>query len=203
MSSNFSELQANKLEWKLADDEALSEKMSFLQDNVLASSELITSSMDELNRAISAAGTTVSNAINAFNQLNYTKFMENKVEDFDDAEQRAEIDRLDEATERANQTSFAEEMLVERDKITFALELAITEVTRKKKKGGDEGDNDPDNTQTDIQIQKKAKKANYLGVARSMKLPFVIGQPEYERHAFAGIVYTGTEFEQQDHYKEE
>ena len=41
--------------------------------------------MDELNRAISAAGTTVSNAINAFNQLNYTKFMENKVEDFDDA----------------------------------------------------------------------------------------------------------------------
>ena len=86
MSANFSELQANKLEWRLADDEALSEKMSFLQDNVLASSELITSSMDELNRAISAAGTTVSNAINAFNQLNYTKFMENKVEDFDDAE---------------------------------------------------------------------------------------------------------------------
>ena len=66
-------------------------------------------------------------------------------------------------------------MLVERDKITFALELAITEVTRKKKKGGDEGDQDPDGTQTDIQIQKKAKKANYLGVARSMKLPFVIG----------------------------
>ena len=33
--------------------------------------------MDELNRAISAAGTTMSNAINAFNQLNYTKFMEN------------------------------------------------------------------------------------------------------------------------------
>ena len=30
MSANFSELQANKLEWKLADDEALSEKMSFL-----------------------------------------------------------------------------------------------------------------------------------------------------------------------------
>ena len=41
-------------------------------------------------------------------------------------------------------------MLVERDKITFALELAIAEVTRKKKKGGDEGDQDPDGTQTDI-----------------------------------------------------
>ena len=42
--------------------------------------------MDELNRAISAAGTTMSNAINAFNQLNYTKFMENRVEDFDEAD---------------------------------------------------------------------------------------------------------------------
>lgn len=48
-----------------------------MQDNVLASSHLITASMDELNRAISAAGTTLNNAINAFNQLNYSKFMEN------------------------------------------------------------------------------------------------------------------------------
>ena len=65
--SNFQELQANKLNWKLADDEALSEKMNYLQDNVLASSHLITGSVLELNRAISAAGTTMSNAINAFN----------------------------------------------------------------------------------------------------------------------------------------
>ena len=33
------------------------------------------------------------------------------------------------------QTSFRDEMLNEREKITFALELAIAEVTRKKKKG--------------------------------------------------------------------
>jgi len=108
-----------------------------MQDNVLASSHLITSSMDELNRAISAAGTTMSNAINAFNQLNYTKFMENKVEDMEEAEQRQEIDRLEESTARLNETSqsdFANENLLERDKITFALELAIEEVTRKKKK---------------------------------------------------------------------
>lgn len=62
--------------------------MNYMQDNVLASSHLITGSVMELNRAISAAGTTMSNAINAFNQLNYTKFMENKVEDFDEADQR-------------------------------------------------------------------------------------------------------------------
>ena len=72
--------------------------MNYMQDNVLASSHLITGSIMELNRAISAAGTTMSNAINAFNQLNYTKFMENKVEDFDEADQREEISRLEEST---------------------------------------------------------------------------------------------------------
>ena len=39
-----------------------------------------------------------------------------------------------------NETSFAQDMLIERDKITFALELAIAEVTRKKnKRGGEDG----------------------------------------------------------------
>ena len=187
--SNFQELQANKLNWKLADDEALSEKMNFMQDNVLASSHLITGSMMELNRAISAAGTTMSNAINAFNQLNYTKFMENKVEDFDEADQREEISRLEESTAQQNETSFANEMLLERDKITFALELAIAEVTRKKKQAAGDDDNDPDSSKADIQMQKKTKKANFLGVSSVIKLPFVIGTPEYERHDTAGIVF--------------
>ena len=75
--SNFEELQAFKLEWKLCHDEALCEKMNYMQDNVLASSNLIHNSMAELNRAINAAGTTLSSAINAFNQLNHTKFLEN------------------------------------------------------------------------------------------------------------------------------
>lgn len=176
--------------------------MNYLQDNVLASSHLITGSVMELNRAISAAQTTMSNAINAFNQLNYTKFMENKVEDFDDADQREEISRLEESTAKANETSFANEMLLERDKITFALELAIAEVTRKKKQAAAE-DDDPDSTKTDIQMQKKSKKANFLGVSSVIKLPFVIGTPEYERHDTAGIVFMGTEFDQQDHHKEE
>lgn len=37
-----------------------------------------------------------------------------------------------------NETSFASEMLLERDKITFALELAIAEVTRKKKRNDED-----------------------------------------------------------------
>ena len=75
--SNFQELQAHKLTWKLNNDEELMKKMHYMQDNVLASSHLIQNSMQELNRAINAAGTTLENAINAFNQLNHTKFLEN------------------------------------------------------------------------------------------------------------------------------
>ena len=65
--SNFQELQAYKLEWKLSHDEALCEKMNYMQNNVLASANLIQNSMGELNRAINAAGTTMQSAINAFN----------------------------------------------------------------------------------------------------------------------------------------
>ena len=65
--SNFLELQANMLDWRLNHDEELSGKMNCLQDNIIASSNLISNSMEELNRAINAAGTTMNNAINTFN----------------------------------------------------------------------------------------------------------------------------------------
>lgn len=42
-------------------------------------------------------------------------------------------------------------MLIERDKITFALELAIEEVTRKKKKNQEDGAN-LDETSAEIQM---------------------------------------------------
>lgn len=70
-------MQANKLNWKLSHDEALFEKINYLQDNVVASSHLVHNSIEEMNRAISAADTTLNNAINAFGQLNFTKFLEN------------------------------------------------------------------------------------------------------------------------------
>ena len=53
--------------------------MNQLQDNVVASSHLVHNSIEELNRAIYAADTTLSNAINAFGELNYTKFLENVI----------------------------------------------------------------------------------------------------------------------------
>lgn len=104
------------------------QKMSYMQDNVLASSSLIVNSYQELNRAIFAAGTTLENAINAFNQLNHTKFLENVIEDAHDATKKAEIDRLNDEQEELNRTqamNMFEDMYTEKDKITFALEIAI------------------------------------------------------------------------------
>ena len=50
-----------------------------------------------------------------------------------EAEKKEEIERMNETALDMSQ-SFASEMLSEREKITFALELAIAEITKKKKK---------------------------------------------------------------------
>ena len=48
-----------------------------MQENVVGSAHLIHNSMGELTRAINAAHTTLYNSINAFNALNFNKFLEN------------------------------------------------------------------------------------------------------------------------------
>ena len=55
------------------------------------------------------------------------------MEDLVEAEKKEEIERMNETALDMSQ-SFASEMLSEREKITFALELAIAEITKKKKK---------------------------------------------------------------------
>ena len=46
-----------------------------------------------------------------------------------------------------------------------------------------------------MKVRKQTKSTGFLGVAACIKLPFVIGQPEYEKHDYAGIIFNGTEFE--------
>lgn len=53
------------------------EKLKFMQENVVGSAHLIHNSINELDRAINAAHTTLYNTINAFNALNFNKFLEN------------------------------------------------------------------------------------------------------------------------------
>ena len=42
-----------------------------------------------------------------------------------------------------------------------------------------------------------------MGTGKAIKLPFVIGTPEYDRHPYAGIIFTGTDVEQVDHFQNE
>ena len=69
------------------------------------------------------------------------------MEDIVDAEKRAEVDRMNNQTAEVsfNQSILAD-MTGEKEKITFALELAIHEVTKKshKKGEGEEGEDATD-----------------------------------------------------------
>ena len=98
-------------------------------------------------------------------------------------------------------SSFASDMLSEKEKITFALELAIAAITQKKKKQDDEEIDDFEGE--DKELARKRVKAGFLGVNSTIKLPFVIGTMEYTQHPYAGIVNVGSEFEQVDHYLQE
>ena len=128
----------------------------------------------ELNRAIHAADTTMSNAINAFNQLNYTKFIENVVENQDEADQKIEIEKLEQSM-MENNTTFAQEMLSEKDKISFALAIAIQESTKKKKSRQEQGEGAEEDERDAKKLQKQQLKSGIKGIAASIKLPFVIG----------------------------
>ena len=75
--SNFYELQQEKPMWTLATDERLFEKLKYMQENVISSAQTIHESVTDLQRAINAAHTTLHNSINAFNALNFNKFVEN------------------------------------------------------------------------------------------------------------------------------
>lgn len=98
-----------------------------------------------------------------------------------------------------------EDMYGEKEKITFALELAIQEVTKTRKQA--EADPEELDEEAKREMSMKAKTKNlknkgFLGVHSVIKLPFVIGTPEFNKHPFAGIVYQGlgSEWEQEDHH---
>lgn len=55
-----------------------------------------------------------------------------------------------------------------------------------------------------IASKMKLKQKNYLGTSRVIKLPYIIGSSEFDRHPYAGVVFMGEdELEQLDLYQEE
>jgi hypothetical protein len=74
--------------------------------------------MMELNKALNASSTTLNNSINAFNQLNFNKFVENVVEEIDEENQGSTPDPFGNPMD---QTSFLGDLKSEDEKLTNAL----------------------------------------------------------------------------------
>jgi len=73
----------------------------------------------------------------------------------------------------------------EDEKLAYALELAFNEISKDKSEGKDE-------EQTLAETQTKdIRKKGYLGTHAMIKLPYVIGSLEYQKHPYAGMVYIG------------
>jgi hypothetical protein len=80
----------------------------------------------------------------------------------------------------------------EDEKFTQALEMAFNEISKDKSEGVDE-ETAAANTQT-----KEMRKKGYLGTHAMIKLPYVIGTPEFSKHPYAGLVFLGMENLEQD-----
>lgn len=119
------------------------------------------------------------------------------IEDAHDASKKATIERHNEQQEEMNRTqtmNLFEDMYGEKEKITFALELAIQEVTKAKKQAEVDPEDMDEEAKREASMKDKTKnlkKKNFLGVHSVIKLPFVIGTEEFAAHPFAGIVYKG------------
>lgn len=161
-----------------------------MQENVVGTAHLIHNSVSELNRAIHAAHTTLNNSINAFNALNFNKFLENVIEEATPGQTAGEDDTAS--------TSMFGDLRGEDEKLTQALEMAFNEISKEKNEDAD----DEEKKVAKAQQDKGAKKP--LGTHAMIKLPYVIGTKEFDEHPFAGLVYLGIKgLEQDDLHKNE
>lgn len=164
-----------------------------MQENVVGTAHLIHNSVSELNRAIHAAHTTLNNSINAFNALNFNKFLENVIE-----EPSTTPGATAGADEETTSSTIFGDLRGEDEKLTQALEMAFNEISKEKVEEGDEEEKKANKAQQD----KGAKKP--LGTHAMIKLPYVIGTKEFDEHPFAGLVYLGIKgLEQDDLHKNE
>ncbi len=162
-----------------------------MQENVVGTAHLIHNSVSDLNRAIHAAHTTLNNSINAFNALNFNKFLENVIEEATPG--------MGTPDEESESTSMFGDLRGEDEKLTQALEMAFNEIS--KEKNADEGDEEEKKNKTQ---DKALRKQGQLGTHGMIKLPYVIGTKEFDEHPYAGLVYVGIKgLEQDDLHKDE
>jgi hypothetical protein len=103
---------------------------------VVASTHLVHNSINELNRALGAANTTLNNSINAFNQLSFNKFVENVIEEVDDSDLLFGATAGGEARPRdpyaMDQTTVIGDLKGEDEKLAEAIEIAMAELLAAK-----------------------------------------------------------------------
>ena len=96
------------------------------------------------------------------------------------------------------QNNMLGDMRSEDDKLSIALEIAFNEISKDKSEGVDE-EAAAANNQT-----KELRKKGYLGTHAMIKLPYIIGSPEFMKHPYAGLVFMGIEnLEQDELHKDE
>ena len=77
-------------------------------------------------------------------------------------------------------------------------------MSKKTRAGGqDDDETNMDESRASVEQRKAVKKQGYLGTNNMIKLPFIIGTPEYTKHPFAGVVYLNSDVEQVELFKEE
>lgn len=89
------------------------------------------------------------------------------------------------------------DMKSEDERLAYALELAYNEISKDKEMNDGA-------TEADTAMNRKNQK-KILGTTTMIKLPYVIGTPEYTKHKYAGIVYLnlGEDLEQMELHNEE
>lgn len=157
---------------------------------MVGTAHLIHNSVSDLNRAIHAAHTTLNNSINAFNALNFNKFLENVIEEVTPG--------IPTSPDDVTAGSMFGDMRSEDEKLSLALEMAFNEISKDK---NEEGDEEQKAKQPD---KSGVRKPGQLGTHGMIKLPYVIGTKEFDEHPYAGLVYVGIKgLEQDDLHKDE
>jgi hypothetical protein len=91
-----------------------------------------------------------------------------------------------------------DDMRTEDEKLSNALEIAFNEISKDK----DTGDDDDAATKNP---DKAPRTKGLLGTHAMIKLPYIIGTPEFDKHPYAGLVFLGMggNLEQDQLYKNE
>ena len=100
--------------------------------------------------------------------------------------------------EQEDNMLFGGDMRSDDEKLICALEIAFTEISKDKSA-------DEEGSVAESSAKDKRKKG-YLGTHAMIKLPYVIGTPEYQKHPYAGIIYLGNlgdDLEQVELHEEE